>query len=108
MTTALLHSGKASNYLPAAGDHRKISERVLVLTAWLNHDSAARKGMHFAWTAAGVPIGLPAGQDKDGQKIYPVLREKLRPERRHIIPEVYPHYTSEGPIEELVSQSSKL
>jgi hypothetical protein len=38
MTTALLHS------------------------AWLNRDSAPRKGMHFAWAAAGVPIGLPAGQ----------------------------------------------
>jgi ectoine hydroxylase-related dioxygenase (phytanoyl-CoA dioxygenase family) len=76
MTTALLHS------------------------AWLNQDSEPRKGMHFAWTAAGVSVGLPAGQDEDGRIIYPGLRERLRPERRHIIPEVYPHFVSEGPVDE--------
>ena len=38
--------------------------------------------MHFAWTAAGVSVGLPKNQDEDGRIIYPVLRERLRPERR--------------------------
>ena len=76
MTTALLHS------------------------AWLNCDTQPRKGMHFAWTAGGVPVGLPQNQDEDGRVIYPILRQRLRPERRHIVPVVYPHRLSEGPIDE--------
>jgi len=56
-------------------------------------------GMHFAWTADGVSVGLPKNQDEDGRIIYPVLRQRLRPDRRHIIPSVYPHRISESPVD---------
>ena len=107
MTTALLHSPwyvhkRRTTRFPGK------SLRKIACVSRLNDDSSPRKGMHFAWTAAGVPVGLPAGQDEDGQEIYPVLRERLRPERRHIIPEVYPHHSSEGPIAELLPQTAKL
>ena len=44
-------------------------------------------------------MGLPKKQDEDGRIIYPVLRQRLRPERRHIIPSAYPHRVSENPVE---------
>ena len=72
----------------------------LLHAAWLNSDTSPRKSIHTAWNAAGVPVGLPQGQDAAGREIYPVLRQRLRPERRHIIPEVYPHFTAEGPLDE--------
>ena len=56
-------------------------------SAWQNEDSVPRKAMGTSWVANGVRCGLPKNQREDLMAFFPKLREKLRPERLHIVPE---------------------
>jgi hypothetical protein len=53
--------------------------------ASVNVDDAPRKGMVITFTAAGVEIGLPPNQAEQKRAYDRALRERLRPERRHIV-----------------------
>ena len=56
-------------------------------SAWQNEDTVPRKGMGTSWAADGVPCGLPKSQREAVMEFFPSLREKLHPERAHIVPE---------------------
>ena len=58
-------------------------------SAWQNEDSVPRKAMGMSWVAEGVSCGLPKGQRDALMEYFPKLREKLRPERVHIVPEQF-------------------
>ena len=53
--------------------------------ASVNMDDAARKVLVITFIAAGVRIGLPQSQADEKRSYDAALRERLRPERRHII-----------------------
>jgi hypothetical protein len=53
--------------------------------ASVNVDDTPRKGMVITFTAAGVEIGLPPGQAEQKRAYDQGLRDRLRPERRHIV-----------------------
>ena len=56
-------------------------------SAWQNEDTVPRKAMLTAWVATGVSCGLPKNQRDGVMSFFPRLREKLRPDRTHIVPE---------------------
>ena len=56
-------------------------------SAWQNEDTVPRKAMGTSWVADGVSCGLPKDQRDAVVAYFPKLREKLRPERRHIVPD---------------------
>ncbi|MFT5367024.1 MAG: hypothetical protein ACI8V2_001982 [Candidatus Latescibacterota bacterium] len=56
-------------------------------SAWDNEDTVSRKAMTTSWVANGVSCGLPKNQRDDVLTFLPNLREKLRPERTHIVPD---------------------
>lgn len=56
-------------------------------SAWQNQDSVSRKGMGTAWIADGVRCGLPKNQRDGMMAFFPRLREKLAPDRKHIVPQ---------------------
>ena len=58
-------------------------------SAWQNQDSIPRKGMGTAWAANGVICGLPKNQRNALMEYHPKLREKLSPDRAHIVPETF-------------------
>lgn len=51
-----------------------------------NVDTQLRRNLVFTFTAAGVPIGLPPGEERQKREYHAHLRACLRPERAHIIP----------------------
>jgi len=57
-------------------------------SAWHNYDSVPRKAMGSAWAAVGVAGGLPASQLEGLKAYFPMLRERLPPERQHIVPAI--------------------
>ena len=56
-------------------------------SAWQNEDDVPRKAMGTAWIAQGLYCGLPKNQREGVMEFFPKLREKLRPDRTHIVPE---------------------
>ena len=56
-------------------------------SAWQNEDTVPRKGMGTSWFAEGVRCGLPKNQRDDALAYHKELRKRLRPERRHIVPD---------------------
>jgi hypothetical protein len=50
-----------------------------------NADDVPRRGMVLTFTAAGVTIGLPPNQLEEKRRYDAALRERLRPDRRHLI-----------------------
>jgi hypothetical protein len=58
-------------------------------SAWQNEDSVPRKAMGTAWIADGVSCGLPKNQRDGLMEFFPKLRERLSPDRAHIVPEDY-------------------
>ena len=56
-------------------------------SAWQNEDEVPRKAMGTAWIASGVPCGLPKNQREGVLDFFPQLKEQLRPERTHIVPD---------------------
>jgi ectoine hydroxylase-related dioxygenase (phytanoyl-CoA dioxygenase family) len=52
-----------------------------------NVDTELRRNLVFTFTAAGVPIGLPPGEERQKREYQHELRSRLRPERAHIIPD---------------------
>lgn len=56
-------------------------------SAWQNEDVVPRKAMTTSWVADGVSCGLPKNQRDDVLAFFPKLREKLKPERKHLVPE---------------------
>ena len=52
-----------------------------------NVDTEPRKNLVFTFTAAGKPIGLPPQEDSQKWDYFDGLRQRLRPDRLHIIPE---------------------
>ncbi|MGA1197264.1 MAG: phytanoyl-CoA dioxygenase family protein [Candidatus Latescibacterota bacterium] len=56
-------------------------------SAWENEDVVPRKAMTTSWVANGVKCGLPKNQRDGVLSFFPELRKKLRPERKHIVPE---------------------
>ena len=55
--------------------------------ASVNIDTAPRQAMVITFTAAGVEIALPADQAEQKRAYDRELRQRLRPERAHIVPE---------------------
>lgn len=55
-------------------------------SAWQNEDTVSRKAMATSWLPDGVSCGLPKNQRDGLMEFFPPLREKLRPERKHIVP----------------------
>lgn len=53
--------------------------------ASVNVDDQPRKNMVFTFTAAGVKIGLPPGEELQKREYDRELRKRLRPVRMHII-----------------------
>ena len=66
--------------------------QVSVLTTATVHGASTNVGTHlrrnlvFTFTAAGVPIGLPPGEERQKRAYHALLRARLRPERAHIVP----------------------
>ena len=58
-------------------------------SAWQNEDTIPRKAMATAWIANGVSGGLPQNQRDTVLQFLPELFSKLRPERRHIVPQQF-------------------
>ena len=56
-------------------------------SAWQNQDDVPRKAMATSWIPAGVNGGLPKNQRDGLLDFHPKLRERLSPERRHIVAE---------------------
>jgi hypothetical protein len=56
-------------------------------SAWENEDTVSRKAMGTAWVAAGVPCSLPKNQRDQVMEFFPKLKNKLRPDRAHIVPD---------------------
>lgn len=56
-------------------------------SAWQNEDTLPRKGLVTSWVAAGVSCALPKNQRDAAMAFLPRLRQKLRPERAHIVPD---------------------
>lgn len=56
-------------------------------SAWQNEDSVPRKAMTTSWVADGVRCGLPKNQRDGVLAFFPPLREKLKSERKHIVPD---------------------
>lgn len=56
-------------------------------SAWQNEDTVPRKAMTTSWVAKGVSCGLPKNQRDAVIDFFPPLREKLRSDRKHIVPE---------------------
>ena len=56
----------------------------VVHSAWKNRDVVPRKAIQCQITAAGVSIGHPRSECEAVSKLYPELRWRLRPERRHL------------------------
>jgi len=54
-------------------------------SAWKNEDTVPRKSMGVSWVAAGVRCGLPRNQREDAMHFLPALKQRLRPERAHIV-----------------------
>lgn len=77
-TAAVAHRGQIL-LLCSAGLH----------SAWENHDTVSRKAIATSWVAAGVPCGLPKNQQDGVIAFFPKLRNKIRPDRAHIIPDHY-------------------
>lgn len=57
----------------------------MVHGASVNLDSAPRRAIVITFAARGVPIGLPETQQQVKEKYDAQLRDRLRPERRHIV-----------------------
>ena len=56
-------------------------------SAWQNENTISRKAMGTSWVATGVSCGLPKNQRNAVMSFFPKLRNKLRPERAHIVPD---------------------
>ena len=56
-------------------------------SAWQNQDSVPRKAMGISWAADGIRCGLPKNQRDALMDYHPRLKEKLRPDRAHIVSE---------------------
>jgi len=56
-------------------------------SAWQNEDSVPRKAMGTSWVADGVSCGLPKPQRDGLMDYFPKLKEKLDPDRAHIVPD---------------------
>ena len=56
-------------------------------SAWQNENTISRKAMGTSWVATGVSCGLPKNQRDAVMSFFPKLRNKLRPERVHIVPD---------------------
>ena len=56
-------------------------------SGWQNEDTVHRKAMGTSWVAAGASCGLPKNQRDAVMAFFPRLRQKLRPERAHIVPQ---------------------
>jgi hypothetical protein len=54
--------------------------------ASVNVDDAVRQNLVITFTAAGVPIGLPPREEAQRREYNRQLVDRLRPERRHIVP----------------------
>ena len=55
---------------------------------WRNETAAARKGFIMSWIAAGVPGGMDESRISGIRKVYPEVRQRMRPERRHVVMDV--------------------
>jgi ectoine hydroxylase-related dioxygenase (phytanoyl-CoA dioxygenase family) len=53
-----------------------------------NIDTELRRNLVFTFTAAGVTIGLPEGEEQQMREYHAILRNRLRPDRAHILPAV--------------------
>ena len=51
-----------------------------------NVDTELRRNLVFTFTAADVPIGLPPEEERQKREYHKVLRERMRPERVHLLP----------------------
>jgi len=96
-------SGAYPEHVPELSDTRWLDQdpvacvarrgQILVLcsaglhSAWQNEDTVPRKAMGTSWAADSVACGLPKPQREAVMSFFPPLREKLRPERAHIVPE---------------------
>ena len=58
-------------------------------SAWQNCDSVPRKALLTSWIGAGVTGALPTSQRDSVIERFPRLRERLRPERRHLVPDTF-------------------
>ena len=58
-------------------------------SAWQNEDEVPRKAMGTSWVPDGVTCALPRNQRDAVLDYFPRLRERLRPERHHIVPEQF-------------------
>ena len=56
-------------------------------SAWQNENTISRKAMGTSWVATGVSCGLPKNQRDAVMSFFPKLRNKLRPDRVHIVPD---------------------
>ena len=56
-------------------------------SAWQNENTISRKAMGTSWVATGVSCGLPKNQRDAVMSFFPKLRNKLQPERVHIVPD---------------------
>ena len=56
-------------------------------SAWQNENTISRKAMGTSWVATGISCGLPKNQRNAVMSFFPKLRNKLRPERAHIVPD---------------------
>ena len=56
----------------------------VVHSAWKNRDVVPRKAIQCQITAAGVSVGHPRSECEAVSKLYPELRRRFRPERRHL------------------------
>ena len=56
-------------------------------SAWQNENTISRKAMGTSWVATGVSCGLPKNQRDAVMSFLPKLRNKLRPDRVHIVPD---------------------
>ena len=54
-------------------------------SAWQNEDDVPRKAMGTSWAANGVTCGLPKSQRDGVMAFFPELKQKLRPDRAHIV-----------------------
>ena len=63
--------------------------QALLHSAWQNCDSVPRKALLTSWIGAGVTGALPTSQRDSVIERFPRLRERLRPERRHLVPDTF-------------------
>jgi ectoine hydroxylase-related dioxygenase (phytanoyl-CoA dioxygenase family) len=80
----------ALNYAPPLPILAKAGQVSVLTTAMVhgastNVDTVPRKDMVITFVAAGVKIGLPPGQAQQKREYDRELRQRLRPERAHIV-----------------------